>query len=84
MPRIITDANKQRPGLAKRAMEASAARLAARAAVSDEVGVAAEHVTTPIRTSPRRAKSVTQPSVVSSRRGKKKMDDTPSQLLAES
>jgi len=84
MPRIITDANKQRPGLAKRAVEASAARLAARAAVSDEVDVAAEHFTTPIRTSPRRAKSVTQPSVASSRRGKKKTDDTPSQLLAES
>ena len=85
MPRIITDRSKQRPGLAKRAVEASAARLAARrAAVSDEAGDAAEHVTTPIRTSPRRTKSVTQPSVASSRRGKKKTDDTPSQLLAES
>ena len=84
MPRIITDRSKQRPGLAKRAGEVSAARLAARAAVSDEAGDAAEHLTTPTRTSPRRTKSVTQPSVASSRRGKKKTDDTPSQLLAES
>ena len=41
---------------------------------------------TPIRTSPRRdkrAKSVTQPSVASSR-GKKKNDNTPPQLVAES
>lgn len=87
MHRIVTDANKHRIGLGKKATEAGAARLAARAAVSDEVGVAAEHATTPIRTSPRRdkrAKSDTQPSVASSRRGKKKKDDTPSQLLAES
>ena len=70
-------------GLGKKAAEASAARLAARAAVSDVVGVAAEHAT-PIRSSPRRAaKSVTQPSVASSR-GKKKTHATPSQLVAES
>ena len=80
-----TKNNKQRIGLGEKAAEASAARLAARAAVSDEVGVAAEHAT-PIRTSPRRdktAKSVTQPSVTSSR-GRKKKHDTPSQLVAES
>ena len=85
MPRTATDTNKQRAGLGKRAAEASAARLAARAAVSDEV-VAAAHDATPNRTSPRRdktTKSSTQLSVPSSR-GKKKKADTPSQLVAES
>jgi hypothetical protein len=73
--------NKKCIGLGKKATEASAARLAARVAVSDEVGA------TPLRTSPRRdktAKSVTQLPSVASSRGKKKMADTPSQLVAES
>ena len=89
MPRTATDTNKQRAGLGKRAAEASAARPAARAAVSDEVVAAAHDATpnrTPNRTSPRRdktTKSATQLSVPSSR-GKKKKADTPSQLVAES
>ena len=80
MPRT-DNTNKQRQGLAKKALDASAARLAARTAVSDEV------VATPLRTSPRRdkrAKSVTQPSVTSSRGKKKTSVNTPSQLVAES
>lgn len=78
MARTIDNTSQHhRPGLAKKAAEASAARLAARA-VSDAI---------PIRTSPhrdKRAKSVTQPSVASSQRKKKKNDVTPSQLVVES
>jgi hypothetical protein len=73
--------NKQRIGLGKKAAEASAARLAARVAVSDKVGA------TPIQTSPRRdntAKSVTQQPSVASSQGKKKKADTSLQLVAES
>ena len=78
MGRTITTKSRQTIGLGKKAAEASAARLAARAADSDEVSA------TPLRTSPRRdkrAKSVTQASVASSRG---KTADTPSQLVAES
>jgi len=78
MARTITAKSRQTIGLGKKAAEASAARLAARAADSDEVSA------TPLRTSPRRdkrAKSVTQASVASSRG---KTADTPSQLVAES
>ena len=73
--------NKQRIGLGKKAAEASAARLAARVAVSDKVGA------TPIQTSPRRdntAKSVTQQPSVALSQGKKKKADTSLQLVAES
>lgn len=95
MVRTATDTNKQRVGLGKKAAEASAAKLAARAAGSDAAAgsdevevVAAEPDATPIRiwTSPRRktkSVTVTQRSVASSR-GKKKTADTPSQLVAES
>jgi len=78
MARTITAKSRQTIGLGKKAAEASAARLAAREADSDEVSA------TPLRTSPRRdkrAKSVTQASVASSRG---KTADTPSQLVAES
>ena len=79
MARTITAKSRQTIGLGKKAAEASAARLAAREADSDE-----EVSATPLRTSPRRdkrAKSVTQASVASSRG---KTADTPSQLVAES
>ena len=81
MARTIDKTPKQRPGLAKKAAEASAARLAARVADSE-----AEVVATPLtRTSPRRDKRAknphTQPSVASKTTTRA---NTPSQLVAES
>ena len=72
------------PGLAKKAVEASAARLAARAAASASTaeGAGGEEADDSVRrTSPRRDKQ--QKSIPSSMSSRKRAE-TPSQLVAES
>ena len=82
MARTI-DNPRGRPGLAKKAVEASAARLAARAAASASTaeGAGGEEADSVRRTSPRRDKR--HKSIPSSTLSRKRAE-TPSQLVAES